>query len=224
MDQEHPISEPSKGKYEDLEVNIRKTVINHPQMFLGSHQLDNDGLHFIVTDIVESAADSITLNEATHVSIILTKAGEIVIDDDGRGLPYSFQGNVKSSYAPIELVLMGYAINHATEAYYRERGFLSHIGTVMGMLSESLIIETCWENTLYKLTCSRGVIIEKMHEVSKSGCKGTKLAFKPDPEVFLDAKFDYDLLRGELATMAKKYPQVQFRLVDHYLDKAQTFN
>ena len=49
---------------------------------------------------------------------------------------------------------------------------------------------------------SRGDILEEIHVVGETGRTGTTVRFKPDPEMFDDTVYDYDILRTRLREQA----------------------
>lgn len=190
----------------------REHIQHRPQMYIG-HDLDTEGLHVLILEIIRESVDPETLNESSKLTVELNEIGAIIINDNGRGLPVtpiSF-GTRNPTPAFVE-VLTWYMKTgtHGYPQYHKAFGFLTYLGCVMSMLSKYLKVETVFEGILYTISLSQGEIIEPLKEIGQTDKKGTRITFLPDPEVFPNLTFDKKRLIEGLAKLEKEFPHVKF--------------
>ena len=78
--------------------------------------------------------------------------------------------------------------------WYKVSGGLHGVGaSVVNALSEWLEVEVCKEGIIYQMKFSRGDITQPMQVIGKTDQHGTKVTFKPDPEMFDTLEYDYEL-------------------------------
>ena len=99
---------------------------------------------------------------------------------------------------------------------YKVAGGLHGVGvSVVNALSEHLQAEICREGILYQQEYSRGKAITKLKKAGKSKQEGTKIVFKPDPEIFKDIKFDTKKILDHLRQQAYLTPGTTIRFKDY---------
>jgi DNA gyrase subunit B len=179
-------------------------------MYIG-RDLDADGLHFLVNEIMSLAVRPEGLNECSVLRVELEESGAIIIEDNGRGIPVQ-RVQIDNSVVRygIEHVLLWIFKNHADRHYHEELGFLDYLGAVMCALSTRLDVETVWDGKLYRLVGSQGELVEPLKMVGETDRRGTRIWFLPDPEAFGNARFDKERLKNSIQKLAVDYPQVAF--------------
>src|SRR5205085_7958722 len=71
---------------------------------------------------------------------------------------------------------------------------------------------------------ARGKPITQVKEIGVAKQTGTKIKFKPDPEIFHDAVFDYDTLESRLRELAFLNKGLTIKLTDERAGKEETFH
>jgi DNA gyrase subunit B len=82
---------------------------------------------------------------------------------------------------------------------YKVSGGLHGVGvSVVNALSEWLEVEVQREGQIYLQRFERGKPVTDLKVVGKSKKTGTKITFRPDPEIFETLDFEYDILSQRL--------------------------
>lgn len=196
------------------EPSLRELILRSPMLYLG-RELDNDGLHRLVFEVVKLAVEPESLNECTQLTMTLTKTGAIVITDNGRGIPVSPISIDNSRERPrIEHVLTWFLTTNSNHYYHENYGYLNHLGGVINAVSKELTIDTTRNNTRYRIVCSQGKVVKPLHIIAESAEKGTRIAFLPDDAVFENPIFDAKKLIQRLSQLSIQYTRVKFEFQD----------
>ncbi len=180
-----------------------QAVRKRPGMYIGD--TGSRGMHHLVYEVVDNCIDEAMAGYATHVAVNLHADGSVSVADDGRGIPVDRHREKKMSALTVVMTLLhagGKFDGHA----YKVSGGLHGVGvSVVNALAEWLEVEVCRDGRLYFQRFERGVPATDVAERGKSKRAGTKVAFKPDPQIFVDADelaFDYDLLAKRMRELA----------------------
>ena len=193
---------------------FRRLVLKTPKMFVGENW-DTDGLHSLIKEIINLAVKPEALNNCTQLQIILSKDGSISMIDNGRSIPKD-QIEDAMTWIVWEVALQ-------RSSLYKKCGFIGVFGFVLNCVSQKLVLETVKDGITYQLVCSKGEIVEHLHEVPSTNTKGTLLTFTPDEEVFEGAKFNSDRLTKYLSELSKEYPNIHFSFDDKTTEKSVVF-
>ncbi len=167
-----------------------------PGMYIGS--TSSSGLHHLVYEIVDNSIDEALAGYCTEIKVTIGPDNVITVEDNGRGIPVDIQ---KQTGKPaLEVV---FTILHAGGKFggggYKVSGGLHGVGaSVVNALSEWLVAEVCKDGKIYQMKFSRGHVTQEMTVVGETDRHGTKVIFKPDPEIFEDTVFDYDVLHTRM--------------------------
>lgn len=197
--------------------SVRELIYTRPRMFIGKYwsgdKWDNQALQVLIMLVIRQSVDSDTLNGCNVLKVILLSEDEIIIEDDGIGLPIeplSYLGDEDT--APLTNLLEWYMpTGILTKEHYTEYGFLGYFARLLNVLSESLRIDTVRQGQAYSVLCSRGEIVTPLQKSDNSILnQGTRISFKPDPDVFQSPVFIENSLKTELNKLASEFPQVMF--------------
>ena len=98
---------------------------------------------------------------------------------------------------------------------YKVSGGLHGVGaSVVNALSEWLQVQVHKDGKIYQMGFSRGDITEEIHIVGETDCTGTTVRFKPDPEMFDDTVYDYEILHTRMREQAFLNAGVRIELSD----------
>lgn len=177
-----------------------EAVRKRPGMYIGS--TSSKGLHHLVYEIVDNAVDEALAGYCDTIDVSINPDNSITVIDNGRGIPVGI--NQKAGIPAVEVV---FTILHAGGKFggggYKVSGGLHGVGaSVVNALSEWLEVEICVENKMYKQRYERGKVMHPLKEVGVTECRGTKVTFLPDKEIFEDTVYDYDILKQRLREMA----------------------
>ena len=179
-----------------------EAVRKRPGMYIGS--TSSRGLHHLVYEIVDNSVDEALAGYCDTIRVTINKDNTITVVDNGRGIPVGI--NHKTGLPAVEVV---FTVLHAGGKFggggYKVSGGLHGVGaSVVNALSEWLEVEISNEGKLYKQRYERGKVIYKLKVVGECDPEqtGTKVSFKPDPEIFEELVFDYGTLKQRLREMA----------------------
>ena len=134
--------------------------------------------------------------------------------DNGRGIPVDIQA--QTGRPALEVV---YTVLHAGGKFggggYKVSGGLHGVGaSVVNALSEWLEVEVFKDGKIYQMKFSRGKITQEMTVIGVTERHGTRVTFKPDPEMFEDTVYDYEILRTRMREEAFLNAGLQIRIAD----------
>ena len=177
-----------------------EAVRKRPGMYIGSTSVS--GLHHLVYEIVDNAIDEALAGYCHHVQVTINEGNTITVLDDGRGIPVDIQA--QTGKPALEVV---YTVLHAGGKFggggYKVSGGLHGVGaSVVNALSEWLIVDVFRDGKIYEMQFSRGNITKEMRIVGTTDQHGTKVTFKPDPEMFDTTEYDYETLHTRMREQA----------------------
>ena len=177
-----------------------EAVRKRPGMYIGS--TSSSGLHHLVYEIVDNAIDEALAGFCTHIYVAINADGTITVTDNGRGIPVDIQA--QTGRPALEVV---YTVLHAGGKFggggYKVSGGLHGVGaSVVNALSEWLEVQVHRDGKIYEMKFSRGAITQEMKVVGTTEHHGTHVTFKPDPQVFDDTVYDYEILHTRMREQA----------------------
>ena len=181
-----------------------EAVRKRPGMYIGS--TSGKGLHHLVWEIVDNSIDEALAGFATDIYIRVTKDHVVQVEDNGRGMPTGI--NTKTGISAVETI---FTVLHAGGKFggggYKVSGGLHGVGaSVVNALSEWMEVTVYKDGVLYYQKYINGGKPE--HDLKQIGtCSlentGTKVTFKPDPEIFTETTiYEYDILKTRLKELA----------------------
>ena len=189
-----------------------EAVRKRPGMYIGSTSAS--GLHHLVYEIVDNSIDEALAGFCTHITVTINPGNTITVTDNGRGIPVDIQAQTGKS--ALEVV---FTVLHAGGKFggggYKVSGGLHGVGaSVVNALSEWLEVEVCKEGIIYQMKFSRGDITQPMQVIGKADQHGTKVTFKPDPEIFDTLEYDYETLHTRMREQAFLNGGVRIEIAD----------
>ncbi len=177
-----------------------EAVRKRPGMYIGS--TSSSGLHHLVYEIVDNSIDEALAGFCTHINVTIEQGDIIRVEDNGRGIPVDIQEQTGKS--ALEVV---FTVLHAGGKFggggYKVSGGLHGVGaSVVNALSEWLEVEVCKDGQRYGMKFSRGDIVEHITKLGPTDKRGTTVRFKPDPEMFDDTVYDYEILHTRMREQA----------------------
>ncbi len=177
-----------------------EAVRKRPGMYIGS--TSSSGLHHLVYEIVDNAIDEALAGFCSEITVTINEDGTISVTDNGRGIPVDIQA--QTGRPALEVV---YTVLHAGGKFggggYKVSGGLHGVGaSVVNALSEWLEVKVHRDGHIYQMKFSRGNITQEMKVIGTTDVTGTHVSFKPDPEMFDDTIYDYEILHTRMREQA----------------------
>ena len=177
-----------------------EAVRKRPGMYIGS--TSSSGLHHLVYEIVDNSIDEALAGYCDRIEVVIEPGDVISVSDNGRGIPVDIQEQTGKS--ALEVV---FTVLHAGGKFggggYKVSGGLHGVGaSVVNAMSEWLIVQVHKNGKIYEMRFSRGHITQEMRIIGDTDRTGTTVRFKPDPEMFEDTVYDYDILHTRMREQA----------------------
>jgi DNA gyrase subunit B len=188
---------------EDIKVLKGLTAVRkRPAMFIGSTGIE--GLHHLVYEVVDNSVDESLAGYCKNIDVIIHLDGSCTVIDDGRGIPTGPHPGDPEGRSATEVALTELHAGGKFESKaYRISGGLHGVGvSVVNALSEWLDVEVKQNGKVYQQHYERGAPTGPLTIVGKTKGRGTKVTFKPDPEIFESVDFSYDILAQRLRELA----------------------
>jgi len=196
-------------------------VRRRPGMYIGS--TDNRGLHHLIYEIVDNSIDEALAGFCTRIEVTLHKDGSASVADNGRGIPVDI---MKDQGKPALEVVMTKL--HAGGKFggggYKVSGGLHGVGlSVVNALSERLQVTVMRHGKQHFQEYRRGAPVAPLKVVGKADTTGTYIRFWPDPEVFEELGFHWDIVSHRLRELAFLNKGLTILLRDERVDLDYTF-
>ncbi len=178
-----------------------EAVRKRPAMYIGD--TGKRGLHHLVFELVDNAVDEALAGYCTTVKVTVNKDESVTVEDDGRGIPVDTHPELGIPASEVVFTVL-HAGGKFDSKTYRISGGLHGVGaSVVCALSEWLEVEIRRNGKVYWQRFERGEKVTELKVIGESETTGTKVTFKPDPEIFkITTKFDFEVLKERLREIA----------------------
>ncbi|MCG9966844.1 DNA topoisomerase (ATP-hydrolyzing) subunit B [Pelotomaculum terephthalicicum JT] len=177
-----------------------EAVRRRPGMYIGSTSAR--GLHHLVYEVVDNSIDEAMAGYCDQIEVTINDDNSVTVIDNGRGIPVGIQPKVGRPAVEVALTML-----HAGGKFggggYKVSGGLHGVGvSVVNALSEWLEVEVRREGNIYRQKYERGVPVTDLEIIGPSEISGTKVTFKPDPDIFEELDYSYDTLCQRLRELS----------------------
>ncbi|MBQ8141221.1 MAG: DNA topoisomerase (ATP-hydrolyzing) subunit B [Clostridia bacterium] len=191
--------------YDESQIQVLEgleAVRKRPGMYIGTTSIR--GLHHLVYEIVDNSIDEALAGYCDKIKVTINPDNSVTVEDDGRGIPTGI--HPKQGIPTPEVV---YTILHAGGKFggggYKIAGGLHGVGaSVVNALSEWLELDDIYEGERFTERFERGHVARKFAPdiADPERVSGVKVTFKPDPTIFEETVFDYEILAGRMREQA----------------------
>ena len=202
--------------YDDSQIQVLEgleAVRKRPGMYIGTTSIR--GLHHLVYEIVDNSIDEALAGECSCITVTLWPDNSVSVEDDGRGIPSGM--NEKLGLPTLEVV---YTVLHAGGKFggggYKIAGGLHGVGaSVVNALSEWVEVENCRDGMKYSERFEKGAVARPFKcEGSSDGRHGLYVRFKPDPTIFEETVFDWNIILTRMREQAFLNAGVRIVMID----------
>ncbi|MGV9295834.1 methyltransferase domain-containing protein [Amycolatopsis sp. NPDC003676] len=194
-------------------------VRRNPSMYVGS--TGAEGLHQLVSELVDNAVDECTAGYCRNLSVILHEDGSCTVEDDGRGIPVDSHPRTGKPACEVVLTTLhsGGKFGGVT---YRETAGLHGVGlSCVNALSEWLRLDIWRDGAHHRQRFSRGEPVQPLTVGGPSAKRGTRIRFRPDPGIFRDPVLSAEAVERRLAEIAFLHPDLSVGLTDERTGETQ---
>ena len=189
-----------------------EAVRKRPGMYIGS--TGPRGLHHLVYEIVDNSVDEALAGHCDNIDVVITKAGNIKVSDNGRGIPVDMHPVEKRPAVEVVLTVL-----HAGGKFggggYAVSGGLHGVGaSVVNALSSTLAVEVHRDGHIWRQGYSIGVPDAPLAKGEKTDRTGTTIEFSPSADIFETVDYDYETLRQRFQQMCFLNKGLQINLLD----------
>jgi DNA gyrase subunit B len=199
-----------------------EAVRKRPAMYIGSTGVS--GLHHLVYEVIDNSVDEALAGYCTQIDLIIHVDNSVTVIDNGRGIPVDIHTQKGISAAQVVMTVL-HAGGKFDNETYKVSGGLHGVGvSVVNALSERLDLEIWREGFVYQQSYERGIPVAVFKKTGKTNRRGTKVTFRPDPEVFEILEFNFETLSQRMRELAYLNQGLTITVEDLRADKKQSFH
>jgi len=200
-----------------------EAVRRRPAMYIGD--TSTKGLHHCVFEVVDNSIDEALGGHCKLIDVSMNSDGSVTVVDDGRGIPVDIHPT--EGVPAVEVIMCKlHAGGKFDKGSYKVSGGLHGVGvSCVNALSEVLEVEIYRENKVWQQTFRRGAKANELREAGRTTLRGTKITFRPDPQIFETLEFSYEILSTRLRELAFLMGRsgVEIRLVEESTGRKDVF-
>ena len=205
----------TENNYSSEKITVLKgleAVRKRPAMYIGD--VGKKGLHHLIWEVVDNSIDEAMAGHCNTIKVTIEKNKSITVEDNGRGIPVDI--NKKEGKSGLELVM---TVLHAGGKFdkdtYKVSGGLHGVGvSVVNALSTECKAEIHRDGKIYTQSYKHGVAQNKVEEKGKTDKRGTIINFIPDYDIFVDQKYDNQVVDERLRELAYLNSGIKIFLYD----------
>ncbi|MCG9480009.1 MAG: DNA topoisomerase (ATP-hydrolyzing) subunit B [Actinomycetia bacterium] len=203
------------SNYDAKDITVLEGLVavrRRPSMYIGS--TGSRGLHHLIYEVIDNSIDEAMAGVCDNILVVLNRDNSVTVVDNGRGIPVKKVD--KYNLSAVEVVLTKL---HAGGKFggdgYKVSGGLHGVGvSVVNALSEKLTVEVRRDGYVFKQEFARGEPTTKLKKVEPAKSHGTVIKFYPDPLIFEEINYKYEILSSRMREMAFLNQGLKITLVD----------
>ena len=163
---------------------------------------------------MDNSIDEALAGFCSTINVTIHKDNSITVEDNGRGMPVD--KHPKLGIPAVEVI---HTVLHAGGKFggggYKVSGGLHGVGaSVVNALSTEMEVEIKRNGKIYRQTYAKGKTTSPLTEIGNARKTGSKTTFWPDPEIFDETEYDFEVLERRLREMAFLNKGIKITLKD----------
>jgi len=199
-----------------------EAVRKRPGMYIGDTA--ERGLHHLVSEIVDNSVDEALAGHCDEISVAILSDDRISIEDNGRGIPVEMHPTEKRSALEVVHTVLHAGGKFENQAYKVSGGLHGVGASVVNALSEEFEVEVHRSGKIYYQRYERGTPKTAVEQRGTTKKTGTRTTFSPDPKIFPEIKFKYEIIARYLREMAYLNGGLKVILSDERTGKREEFH
>jgi len=171
-----------------------------PAMYIGD--TSERGLHHLVEEVVSNSIDEVLAGRCDTISVRLHTDGSVSVSDNGGGIPVDIHPEVGKPAVEVVMTMLNAGAKFDHDSYKVSAGLHGVGVSCVNALSEWLEVEVRQGGHVYYQRYERGEPVTPVENRGKTDRHGTKVRFKPDPEIFDTTSFRWDIIVRRLRELA----------------------
>ena len=199
-----------------------EAVRKRPGMYIGSTGVN--GLHHLVYEVVDNSIDEAMAGFCTDITVKIHEDHSLTVEDNGRGCPVDM--HPKEKKPAVEVI---HTVLHAGGKFdsdtYKVSGGLHGVGiSVVNALSSYLSVTVHRDGKIYFMDFERGITQTQLKVIGESKNTGNVTFFRPDPQIFTEIEFSFEVLSARLRELAFLNRGVRINIIDEATDRKHNFH
>ena len=183
-----PATVGATGGYSAKDIEVLEglePVRKRPGMYIGG--TDERALHHLFAEVLDNSMDEAVAGHAKVISVRLDADGQLIVTDDGRGIPVDPHPKHPGKSALEVIMTVLHSGGKFSGKAYETSGGLHGVGvSVVNALSERVEV-TAWKDGFeWRQAFTRGKPLGGIEKLGATRKHGTAIAFTPDPVIFGD--------------------------------------
>jgi DNA gyrase subunit B len=216
---------PAADKYDETSVGILRDAAHirqRPGMYIGD--TGTNGLHHLVYELVYNSVDEALAGYCKNITVKINVDESLSVTDDGRGIPVEMHPEAKRPTLEVVMTTVGAGAKFDKRTYKTSAGLHGMGAKAVTALSEWTEAEVRRNGKVYTQEYERGKPITEVKEIGAATGTGTKVTFKPDPQIFLHgAIFLFDTLETRFRELAFLNKGLSITLIDERHNRTEVF-
>ena len=201
MQQDLWLESPSEYTSKDIRVlEGLEAVRVRPGMYIGS--TDQRGLHHLIYEVLDNAVDEAMAGYCTKVELSIDETGLISVSDNGRGIPVDTHPSTGKSGLETVMTTLHAGGKFGGGAYKVTGGLHGVGGSVVNALSSYLRAQVMRGGYTYAQEYGQGEPTTSVVKSERTTNHGTIITFRPDPAIFPEIEYDFDMLISHFKEIA----------------------
>ncbi len=171
-----------------------------PGLFIGN--TSSTGLHHLFTEALDNAVDEALNGYCDRIHITIGADNSITVTDNGRGIPVDKHPQSRKNTLETIMTSLHSGGKFSTKSY-KISGGLHGVGiSVVNALSEFMQVTSRRDGVMWQQNFARGKRKSKLQDLGPTPERGTKVMFRPDPDIFKDVVFNPKIIKEQAKAKA----------------------
>lgn len=220
-----PISVPDDmGTYSGENVQILRDadhIRRRPGVYIGD--VNASGLHHLVYELVYNSVDEALAGHCKIIHVQIDIDGSVMVRDDGRGIPVDMHPTAGRPTLEVVMTTVGAGAKFDKNTYRTSAGLHGMGAKAVTALSRWTEAQVRRDGRTYQQRYEKGKAVSEVIDIGAARDTGTQIQFMPDPEIFSDVRFDFDILENRLRELAFLNKGLSFHLKDARVNREETY-